>query len=196
MPRKPSVILPLRSVREAAQLTHQQLAERLGVTRHTVEKLENDRLAMSHEIAVKLRHQLGCEIVMKPDSKTGRERWGISDKKHRAGRRRTKYTENDYLQHQEILAGMRDGDPGQWEEGLSQALRLVIGAARRARVLPAVTHDMELALTTLIGVYKLERHIGTVLREDHGMSRGDAQQTVKKLAVTPTVTGLGIGERE
>jgi len=52
----------LRELREAAGLTQAQLAERVGVSRKTVNTVENGVFVPSTVVALKLAKALGCAV--------------------------------------------------------------------------------------------------------------------------------------
>jgi putative transcriptional regulator len=52
----------LRELREAAGLTQGQLAEAIGVSRKTINTVENGVFAPSTVIALKLARALGCRV--------------------------------------------------------------------------------------------------------------------------------------
>lgn len=61
----------LREIREAAGLTQGQLAEAIGVSRKTINTVENGVFVPSTVIALKLARALGCpveELFQLPDA--------------------------------------------------------------------------------------------------------------------------------
>jgi len=195
MPRKPSVITPLRRVREAAGLTQQQLADRIGVAKDTVEKTENNRLKISHDTAVKIRHQLGCSLGIKTDKTTGRKVWNVSTKKLRNDGSWTNYTAEDYASHKELLDEISTEKDGDWEDALAGAVTLVVEAARKARRLHAAGVAMECAIAGLIDSFKLESHVAAVLRDEYDLAPDEAKMVAHRLAVVPARTGLKVSGR-
>lgn len=154
--------------------------------------MENEKLRVSHSVAVKLRHQLGCEIVRKKDKATGKEFWNVSDKKTRDSGRRTAYVPEDYTNHRAALNAMVKEQDGQWEEGLASAVTLVVKAARKARRLPAAAFVLEQALSSMINSFDLESHITGIFRDEHGLEGGQAQAAQRRLALAPAGTGLEV----
>ena len=52
----------IRSLRKAAGLTQEDLAQALGVTRQTINAIENDKYDPTLALAFHLARQLGCTV--------------------------------------------------------------------------------------------------------------------------------------
>ncbi len=192
MPRPPTFNHPLRKIREAADLTQPRLAALIGVTKDAVEKLENGRMAMSHEAAVKIRHQLGCHIVRKADRDTGKKSWSVSATIVGEDGRRTKYTKDDYDRHREMLEEAGNEDGTRWKEGLAAATALLVEAAIRAGHLPSVAAELEQKIAALIDAHKLESQLEGVLRDEHEMKQVNAKATARAFTAIPTISALNV----
>lgn len=141
---------PLHTVRKAAGLTQDKLGQFLGVDAGTVQKIENGKLSMSRSIATKAHHQLGCHILLQADGK-----WSVCDKLLREDDSWTPYTFQDYEDHRTALRRFRTGNANDWSTGLVVATRLLVQAAIRKGVLPAIAFELEQALSRIFEDYRL-----------------------------------------
>ncbi|MCH7225004.1 hypothetical protein MLD59_02595 [Verrucomicrobiaceae bacterium E54] len=151
---------------------------------------------MSHDMAVRIRHQLGCEIVFRKDKGSQKKVWDVSDKKTREDGTRSDYVQKDYTNHRAMLSAIMEERDGLWEEGLASAVTLVAQAARKAKRLPAVAHALEQSLASTIESFALENHVVGLFRADYELSDGEAKAAEKRLLAAPTSTGLEFSRRK
>ena len=63
MPRPPTKSSPVRELREEIlQLSQEQFGKLIGVSKSTIEKIENQKLNLSRDLILKIRHQTGCVV--------------------------------------------------------------------------------------------------------------------------------------
>jgi len=163
MPRKPSFHHPLRDVRTAAGLTQDQLARLLGVSRATILSIENGRLKMWNELALKVRAQTGCALTRKP-GKDGRQHYEITNRSAQTLRR---YTKDDFEEHRKVSTPYEEDLPEQIAAA-RRCCHLLLSAAARRRdgTLAAILHDFEHFAVKSFELYRLAPEFEGMLRED------------------------------
>lgn len=187
MPRTPSNPHPLRDVREAARITQAKLAKRIGVATVTIQKIENGKLAITGEIAEKLRLALGC-IMYPSETPEGGKVWNVHPLMPRGGDSMSPYTYEDFV----ASASQRkffSGNPEVMHLGLSGALFVVIQSAARSGQLASLIPEIEARITDWIEDFSLESPMIGWL-QDNGFDPTCVQNLITGFKDGPRVGGL------
>jgi len=193
MPRRPTNIHPLRTVREAAGLTQAQLAKRIGQTASAVQKMELGKMAITEATADKICHQLGCQMAFVENPETGGQGYQLVDFiqcEDEAGFPvRRPYEKKDFIEHQLFLKNLPAEYPDGWAEALGYVLHLVLLAAVAAGRGPAVAEEFQQSISNLIKDFDLHDNLTTVLCEKLGVYRDDGAGKAEGLALMPIQVG-------
>lgn len=187
MPRKPKFDHPLRHIRKAANLTQEQFAKLLGISKDTIQSIENDRLKMSSELALKVRHQTGCSLSGE-ENKEGRTVYKISAYSPHTLK---PYTAQDYNEHRELLRQFSEKD---FEERVIAAVRcmdlLLRSASRQSNgTVLAILNDFEQFVSKSFETYHLDSHLNGLLRDTwNQIERAEIDLHVKTFPRAPLGT--------
>lgn len=188
MPKPPVSPHPLRDLRTAAGLTQPKLAEYLGVSRDTIVSIENHRLAMSRELALKTRFQFGCGLTHRTDKRC-REHYAVTNRAVRTLRR---YTKADFEEHRREMKIFNDENFEDFATAAGQCLDLLLRAARRAPsgAVRAICADFEQFVAGVFESYGLAAYLQALLREEWFPRNEnlDIERTVRSFPLAPLST--------
>jgi len=164
MPRKPSFNHPLRKIRTAAGWTQGKCAEMLGVSRDTIQSVENGRLPMSDELALRVRAQTGCLLTRRTDP-DGKERYHVV-----AGSVESlgTYTREFFEKHRKGMQSWDSEDFQSHVKAVINCVNLLMRAAKRrgGGTALAIEHDLEQFLVKTYESYGLKTYLKALLRDD------------------------------
>ena len=166
MPKKPTFHHPLRDIRAVTGLNQKQFGQLVGVSGDTIQSIENGRLSMSKNLAIKIRRQTGCSFERITDDK-GQEITTISSRKLDDEFQMCPYTKKDFDEHRQALSAIPE-DIGEWVAACKQCLDLLLRAANRRNggTTLAICEDFqEFAIQTFQN-YKLSENLEGLLREE------------------------------
>jgi len=105
MPRPPKdKNNPLRQVRQITGLSQADFAKLVGVSKDTIQSVENWRLRLSLDVAHKIRYRVGCFITRKKE-KDGSVTYGVTTRA--AG---LEFTRETFEQRQKVLRNYSEED--------------------------------------------------------------------------------------
>ena len=177
-------------MRKIAGLTQQQLAERIGVSKVAIQKIENDINEMHGPIAHKIGNELGCSMIGGTDAKS-HFRWRLDRKGSREDLTSTKpYTREDF----KIAEDSRKDDcteqmANNCVAALSSSLGMLIQGATRARRLRALMEDIEAAMLGWFYSYNLESPISGWLKDGGYDSKG-TKHLLEVFEMSPGLAGF------
>lgn len=187
MARPPSILSQARKLREAIGLNQSEMAELLGISRQTIEKLENRKLKLSRPMAYKYLRVTGCDL-RQGDTEKGEGELEV-EATTEGGR---PYTEGIFVSHQESIKLLMEEQASDRISSLTAVLIQLLEAARKKGTLLGVSEDVERFLAETFHLHGLESAVSEHLEEERGMSRSEAQNLARRVGVLPFQAGLEI----
>jgi putative transcriptional regulator len=164
MPRQPKVIHPLRAIRTAAGLTQPQLGKLIGVSKDTIQSIENGRLEMSEDLAIKITRQTGCVLTCK-ETENGGSRYNVGAVGADTLRA---YTKEDFDSYRRSMKQVDESDFEHTDKSAVHCIDLVLRMAKRQGegTVAAIVQDFETFVAKLYLGYGLKPQFQAELREN------------------------------
>jgi len=185
MPRPPKFQHPLRKIRAIAGLTQIELARLVGVSKETIEKVENDKLSISERLGLKLQLMLGC-IVSRHRDKKGRVVFTVEPKLPISG---APYTSSHFQAHSKRFGSLGEPVSVIFPDGAAKATSLIFMAAMKAGKFAALRVEFEQFAMKALGDHQLRDFLEKTL-ESEGYSRKKAEEILLRMECSPLEAGL------
>ncbi len=140
-------------------LTQAEMAKLLGVTRETVDRVENGRLKMSRRLAIKYTLATGCDLE-EGDGKRRKGLYGAHGKpmEVRVAWHGEPYTRELFLDHRRSVESVRKLEPADRRRANEAAISLLMDAAQATDLLEDANEAIREFVADLFVEFELNDH--------------------------------------
>ena len=148
----------------ATGLTQEQFARRLGVSKDTVLSIENRRLKMSSELALKVKFHTGCQIKTEQCT-NGHWEHSVEPISENTC---TEYTQEDFKEHDQLRSNSMAATFTNSLRGAGRSIDLLLHAALRRNLATAqsIRTELEQFWIRIFADYGLEPELRDLLKEE------------------------------